>query len=558
MVPAPELLDRFIDASAERGFAPRTLDLWRGYARHFLRWVGLRDLGALTPDDVRAYLEKLRGFVPHTRKQRMWVVHHLFDWLQSSGLVSVNPVICHRSGKRVPTESEMSRLLAAANTRTSAGSRDRAIAELMYSGGAWSEEVCRLDCADLSEGTARVRYYGKDRSLLLGSAACAAIQDYVERWRPRFARESPALFLQRSGARLTTGVIRGILKRLARKARIDPVTPNQFRYACAAHMLAAGAELRNVQELLRHVDTPELKKVHRLYHPRERLHGSVPAPPADTALWPEEVLDGYIEACARRGAAPQTLDQQRSHTRRFLEWVGDRDLGALTGEDVRAYAEELRGLALQSQKHRMWVVRDLFAWLQSSGKSFSQEIPAESEMDRLLAAANTRRSIGKRDRAILELMYSAGLRGEEVERLDCADLDLASGTVRVRYRGRSRLGPVGEAACRALQEYLERSRPGFVPAAGSPALFLASDQSSQAGTRLRLHAVKAIIKRLARKAGIDHPISSRQFRYACASHMLNAGADRKHVQQLLGHVPIDTAEMKKLHRLYHPRARSLP
>lgn len=560
MLPAPELLDRYIETCAERGLAPKTLDQWRGHARHFMRWVGGRDLGELTPDDVRAYWEKV-----HTRKQRMWVVYHLFDWLVSSALISANPAsgICRRAKKRIPTETEMSRLLAAANTRTSIGSRDRAIAELMYSGGAWSEEVCRLDCADLSGGTARVRYRGKDRVLLLGETACATIQHYLQHARPRFARESPALFLASSGARLTPHAIKSIFRRLAQKAGIDPVTPNQFRYACAAHMLQAGAELRDMQELLRHVHSDAIKKMHRLYHPRERLHACAPVAP--TTLWPEDVLDRYIDACAVRGAAPQTLDLQRWNTRQFLVWLGDRDLGAVTDQDVRAYADEqrVRGLSRHTQAQRLWVVTDLFAWLTSGGKSFSERIPAESEMNRLLAAANTRSIVGRRDRAILELMYSAGLRGEEVERLDCADLDLASGTVRVRYRGRNRLGPVGEAACCALREYVERSRPGLVPAPGSTALFLASDQSSRAGSRLTLHAIKGIIKRLARKAGIDHPISPRQFRYACASHMLNAGADRRQVQQLLGHVPIDTTEMKRLHRLYHPRgerrrARSLP
>ncbi len=566
----PELLDRFIEACSTRGLAPKTLELWRCYARDFLRWVGTgRDLGTVREEDVRAYREKLGrcGFARHTQRQRLWVVISLFDWLFASRLIAANPASGIRRRtffKRIPTESEMSRLLAASNRRTVVGRRDRAIAELMYSGGVSSEEVCRLDCADLdlASGTARCRYRGHVRVLLAGSAACCALQDYLQCPRPP---EAAALFLATDGRRLTVYGIRTILRRLARKAGIESVTPQQIRQACATHLLQAGAELRDVQELLRHVHSDATKKMLRLYHPRERLRGALPARGEDE-LRHDSVLDSYIEASARRGLAPHTLDQQRWYARQFLEWVGDRDLGGLTGEEVSAYADELRarGLALESQEQRLWIVRDLFAWLFSraliaanpvSGKDpFPERIPNESEMNRILAVPNPRTSIGRRDRAILELMYSAGLRGEEVGKLDCADVDLATGTVRVRYRGHVRIAPVGETACAALQDYLDRSRPGFVQRPEETALFLTSDQRARAGTRLTTHALKGILKRLARKAGIDHPVSPRQFRYACATHLLNAGADRRHVQQLLGHVPIDTIEMKKLHRQYHPRA----
>ncbi|MEW6689063.1 MAG: tyrosine-type recombinase/integrase [Pseudomonadota bacterium] len=563
----PELLERYIEVLTARGFAPRTVRQWRCDTRHFLRWVGLgRDLGALRKEDVRAYAESHRRFARPTQRQRLWVVVSLFDWLLSSGQVAANPasgIRCRTFFKRIPTESEMSRLLSAANRCTALGSRDRAIAELMYSAGAWSEEVCRLDCAevDLDSGVARVRYRGKDRVLLLGGAACEALRDYLLHSRPRFAPEPAALFVARDGRRLTVRNIRTILRRLARKAGLEPVTPQQFRQACATHMLQAGAELGQVQQLLSHAHSGTLKKVHTLYHPRERIHESVP-PAGDDELRPDSVLDSYIDACARRGPAPQTLDLLRSYLRQFLEWVGERDLGALTQEEVEAYSDELRARGV-AREHRMWAVRDLFAWLHSRGliaanplsrtRPFPERIPAESEMKRLLSAVNTRTSVGRRDRAIAELMYSAGLRGEEVSRLDCADVDLDSGTVRVRYRGHERAAPVGEAARAALQDYLQRSRPGFVQTPEETALFLRSDQQARPGTRLTTHALKAILYRLSRKAGIDHPVSPRQFRYACATHMLNAGAGYAQVQQLLGHAPIGTTEMKKLHRLYHPR-----
>ena len=290
----------------------------------------------------------------------------------------------------------------------------------------------------------------------------------------------------------------------------------------------------------------------------------------------DELLDRYIEACAARGLAPQTLIQQRCYVRHFLRWVGQRDLGALTPEDMRAYANELAAyryrwskaedaswmpLARHTQAQRLWIVIDFFEWLVSrrlilanpaSGlylrtppHSLPKHVPTESEMTRILAIPNPRTSIGRRDRAILELMYSTGLRLAEVAALDVSDLDLTSGTLTVRRGkgGKSRLVPLGETAVAALLDYLQHSRPGFAQKPGTIALFLACDQNDHAGSRLTTHGIRYMLRRIARKAGIDRRINPHQFRHACATHMLRAGADLRHIQQLLGHARIDTTEI---------------
>jgi len=293
-------------------------------------------------------------------------------------------------------------------------------------------------------------------------------------------------------------------------------------------------------------------------------------------LPPDELLDRYIDACKARGLALQTLTGRYFHVRHFLRWVGGRDLRALTPEDMRAYSIELaairytrskaedaprRPLAPHTQATRLWAVIDLLEWLvehrlllanPASGlcpktppRPLPKRIPTESEMTRILSVPNVRTSIGRRDRAILELMYSTALRLGEVAALDVQDLDLTSGTLHVRRskNGKGRVVPLGEAAVAALLDYLQHSRPGFMQNPGSTALFVANDQYSFPGNRLSTHGIRYMMHRIARKAGLDRRINPHAIRHACATHMLRGGADLRHIQQLLGHSRIDTTEI---------------
>ncbi|MEW6689064.1 MAG: tyrosine-type recombinase/integrase [Pseudomonadota bacterium] len=297
---------------------------------------------------------------------------------------------------------------------------------------------------------------------------------------------------------------------------------------------------------------------------------------AHSALDTQSVVDGYMEACATRGLARGTLYHRRTYLQHFLQWVGERDIGDLTSEDIRAYAVELaayrykrskaesamwKPLERRTQAQRLWLVTDLLEYMArrrfifanpASGISpkmpprpLPKRIPTESEMTRILATPNTLTSIGRRDRAILELMYSTGLRVEEVTKLDVQDLDLSTGTVTVRCGkgGKGRVVPIGEAAVSALLDYLQHTRPGFAQAPGCAALFLASDQHGFTGHRHTTESIRDRLHKIARKAAIDRTITPHQIRHACATHMLRAGCDLRHIQQLLGHARIDTTEI---------------
>jgi integrase/recombinase XerD len=168
---------------------------------------------------------------------------------------------------------------------------------------------------------------------------------------------------------------------------------------------------------------------------------------------------------------------------------------------------------------------------------------------------------GTRDRAILEVMYGAGLRVSEASGLDVDDLDLDEGSVRVFGKGsKERLVPVGRYGVQAVASYLSRSRPALANARSGPALFL-----NQRGGRLSRQGVHRMLRQAVGRAGIDKRMTPHTLRHSFATHLLEGGADIRVVQELLGHASLSTTQIYTLvtgqrlreeYFLAHPRARA--
>jgi integrase/recombinase XerC len=181
------------------------------------------------------------------------------------------------------------------------------------------------------------------------------------------------------------------------------------------------------------------------------------------------------------------------------------------------------------------------------------------EIARLLAAPRPAAAGGLRDRAILELMYSSGVRVRELVGLDDPDLDLAGGTVRVRGKGRrERLGIVGSHARTALRAWLA-VRPAAPAARGPRPLF-----TNRFGGRLSVRGVARLLEKHLATAGLTGRASPHTLRHSFATHLLDAGADIRSVQELLGHKSLVTTQIythvttRRLIDAYdkaHPRAR---
>lgn len=247
---------------------------------------------------------------------------------------------------------------------------------------------------------------------------------------------------------------------------------------------------------------------------------------------------------------------------------------------VRAFLAHLhrRGISKASAARKLAAVRTFFRYLRREGlvsrdpsallssPKREQKIPVhleEPDMDRLLEAPSTDAPLGRRDRAILELFYAAGLRLAELLALDLADVNLSSRLVRVMGKGgKERIVPFGSRAEAAIRTYLP-DRLALLEA-GTPrredqdALFL-----SYKGRRLGARSVHRLVGRYVARSSARTGVSPHALRHSFATHLLERGADLRAIQELLGHARISTtqrythvnaAQLLKVYRKAHPRA----
>lgn len=182
----------------------------------------------------------------------------------------------------------------------------------------------------------------------------------------------------------------------------------------------------------------------------------------------------------------------------------------------------------------------------------------EADVERLLNSADAQTPLSLRDRAMLETLYATGLRVSELVGLKLTALNINDGVLRVTGKGnKDRLVPLGEEAVEWLRRYLTDARPSLMEKNLSDAVFVTAR-----GDGMTRQAFWYLIKRHARSAGIERPLSPHTLRHAFATHLLNHGADLRVVQMLLGHSDISTTQiythvarerLKQLHAQHHPR-----
>jgi integrase/recombinase XerD len=183
---------------------------------------------------------------------------------------------------------------------------------------------------------------------------------------------------------------------------------------------------------------------------------------------------------------------------------------------------------------------------------------SEAQVEALLAAPDAETLLGLRDRAMIELMYASGLRVSELVGLKTVHVGLNEGALRVTGKGsKERLVPFGEEAHGWIRRYLADARAAILQGQVSDALFV----TARGGAMTR-QMFWILVKRHARQAGIQVPLSPHTLRHAFATHLLNHGADLRAVQMLLGHADISTTtiythvareRLRQLHTKHHPR-----
>jgi integrase/recombinase XerC len=247
---------------------------------------------------------------------------------------------------------------------------------------------------------------------------------------------------------------------------------------------------------------------------------------------------------------------------------------SLDSQHVRVFAarQHARGLSPRSIQRQLSALRTFFGYLiregelsvnpaldvraPKSGKHLPHTLDAD-QMQRLLEFRSDE-SLSMRDKAMLELLYSSGLRLQELVALDRGDLDIADHTVRVTGKGsKVRILPVGRCALDALKAWM-KERPSLA-AADEPALFV-----GQNGRRLGVRAVQLRVDHWARRSGLGIKAHPHLFRHSFATHLLESSGDLRGVQELLGHANISTTQVythldfQHLARVYdsaHPRAK---
>jgi integrase/recombinase XerC len=293
---------------------------------------------------------------------------------------------------------------------------------------------------------------------------------------------------------------------------------------------------------------------------------------------PAEALEGYLRRLAtERRLSAHTVAAYRRDLQALFGFCAREDIEPVGGLDsyaVRRFAAEChrRGLAPRSIARRLSAVRGFLGWLVDRGAIRSnagvhvqapkapRRLPGTLDTDQVasLLALEGDGVLMLRDRAVLELLYSSGLRLAELAGLDLVDFDLNDRTVRVLGKGqRTRVLPVGRIAVGAIEAWL--ARRGEIAAAGEPALFV-----SRRGTRLSHRSVQKRLERWSRLRGAPLRVHPHMLRHSFASHMLESSGDLRAVQELLGHASLSTTQVythlnfQHLADTYdraHPRAR---
>jgi integrase/recombinase XerD len=294
----------------------------------------------------------------------------------------------------------------------------------------------------------------------------------------------------------------------------------------------------------------------------------------------EPALDVFLShARIEKGLAANSVDAYGRDLRRYAAHLGALGVAgwaAVGRAEVQAHLAELVriGLSPRSQARALSAIRSLHALLVAEklapldptdeidaprpGRRLP-ELLGREEIEALLAAPDPRKAAGRRDRAMLELLYATGLRVSELVSLELNDVDLETRMLVARGKGsKERVVPVGAPAVEALKAYLFGARDVLLRGRRSKDLFV-----TPRGGRMTRQGFAKLLGRHARAAGIRRRVSPHKLRHSFATHLLEGGADLRAVQAMLGHADVSTTQIythvdgthaRRLYERFHPRA----
>ncbi|WP_416652763.1 site-specific tyrosine recombinase XerD [Candidatus Pseudothioglobus sp. Uisw_086] len=289
-----------------------------------------------------------------------------------------------------------------------------------------------------------------------------------------------------------------------------------------------------------------------------------------------DLIDQFIDFYwLTTGASKNTLSAYRSDLKIFSKWLNNSSLIDVDKKQIQDYFSYRKdsNISASTQSRMLTCLHSFYQYLsdkqnlkidpteQLDYPKLEKKLPVflnVQEVERLLEAPNSKSLFGQRDRAMLELLYSCGLRVSELINLSYHNINLKDEFIRIHGKGnKERLLPMGEIAIDYLTKYELNSRPALLKNGQSDSYFL-----SNRGRAMSRQNFFYIIKDYASKAGIDKPLSPHSLRHAFATHLVQKGADLRSVQLMLGHSDISStqlythiqnAQLKTQHQKHHPR-----
>jgi site-specific recombinase XerD len=271
-----------------------------------------------------------------------------------------------------------------------------------------------------------------------------------------------------------------------------------------------------------------------------------------------EALVAFDRDLSTRDAAERTREAYGTDLAQLARWAEDRGVAPveMTHKELRLYAAHLgeSGMSKATVARKLAAIGAFYSTLVRLGRvganpaelvpapKREQHLPRVLDQDEaaaLLDRIPARTPLEVRDRALLEVAYSCGLRAEEIVSLDCSSVDFESERIRVEGKGgKTRLVPVGEQARDALHRYLDRARGSLISDPEEVALFV-----SKSGRRLHSSDIRRRLKVWVDNAAIAGGVSPHALRHSFATHLLQGGADLRAIQELLGHSSVSTTQV---------------
>lgn len=324
-----------------------------------------------------------------------------------------------------------------------------------------------------------------------------------------------------------------------------------------------------------------------LYNPPRRNRRARPILQGDDPLGLDQLARLYLDWLTVRSFSATTIEAKGRCLHYFARWCEERGVGRVaevTLPLIERYQRHLfhyrtqsgKPLTIHSQRSRLAVLRPFFAWLVRERHllanpaselviprkitNLPRGILSVEEAERVLAQPDLTSPLGVRDRALLEVLYSTGMRRFELLELKLYDVDLAKGTVFIRQgKGKKdRVVPLGERAQAWLEKYLGEVRAGLVVEPDDQTVFLSSR-----GEKYHPNTLTQTARFYVRAAGVGKVGACHLFRHTAATLMLEGGADIRFIQELLGHSDLETTQiythvtidrLQQVHRLTHPGA----